>query len=927
MDHARHSLGALTLDHQAQSLLCEDLVIPLRPKAWQVLMFLWERVGVVVSGRELFDEVWAGVAVTPKTLTNVINELRHALSADPTVCIETRHRRGYRLVVGAVGTPSDDQSSPEREDDAIFVGRERDLQRLTELWKRACSGQRQVVLLGGFAGVGKSTLLERFMAGIRRPGAAGHASGTSALLTRGTCFDRRSDPEPYGPFAEAMEGLVSQADIVPVFHRVAPSWLARMPWLLPATEMALLRQSLLGIGSSRVLREGVQLLEAISEDRPTLLVLEDLHHADAATLDLIAALAQREGPARLLLVASFRTHAGESSVREAIRRLSDIACVTTTTLEGMTALEVRTYLQRRLDNAELSGLLVSAVEAKTGGNALFLKEMVDVLVERQWLADHGRGWVLTVDPGELDALIPDSARALIRQHVEQLPSEDLELLEAASIVGEDFTDKLVAAACGRPIESVSMACRRLAETGHFIRHAGQRLLPDGLPWSVYRFSHDLYRHGIADRLPPARSRACHERLAQAMSLEYADCLAEVAPRLAMHYREAGDWEGQLGALDVAVADAMQRSAPAEAARYLQEGIEVGESRPLVLPTTPMTAQLRAQAQARAERHVVYGLLRIHLYGLVDPSAAEAFDRGLEVAVIGGSVTLWFRAQMGRCGTRSYSGFAGEALAIADTMVEAAEAGHPELLAPAAYHRLIAELRLGNYRDAVDAGRRMHGALPYASPDVPKHFDLRSQGEAIFALALTVAGEGGAAATHRDIAMLALGRRPGAYETANVLDQIGHAALLARDAQVVLEFADKLHAHAVLFGFDVFVDLALSYRAWALCRLGRGGVAEFENVLDRRKRSTQNFYQSLLLACLAELYLTQGEIESAAATVARIVPEPAYDAEIERVRGMVLAATGQRDLALVHLNRARSLAEQQGAGLFERRAAAAIASLN
>ena len=926
MDHARHSLGALTLDHQAQSLLCGNLLIPLRPKAWQVLMFLWERAGVVVSGRDLFDEVWAGVAVTPKTLTNVINELRHALSADPTVCIETRHRRGYRLVVGAVGTPSDDQSSPEREDDSIFVGRERDLQRLTELWKRACSGQRQVVLLGGFAGVGKSTLLERFMAGIRRPGAAGQASGPSALLTRGTCFDRRSDPEPYGPFAEAMEGLVSQADIVPVFHRVAPSWLARMPWLLPASEMALLRQSLLGIGSSRVLREGVQLLEAISEDRPTLLVLEDLHHADAATLDLIAALAQREGPARLLVVASFRTHAGDSSVREAIRRLSEIACVTTTTLEGMTALEVRTYLQRRLDNAELSELVVSAVEAKTGGNALFLKEMVDVLVERQWLADRGRGWGLTVDPGELDALIPDSARALIRQHVEQLPSEDLELLEAASIVGEEFTDKLVAGACGRPIESVSMACRRLAETGHFIRHAGQRLLPDGLPWSVYRFSHDLYRHGIADRLPPARSRAVHERLAQALSLEYADCLAEVAPRLAMHYREAGDWEGQLGALDVAVANAMERSAPAEAARYLQEGIEVGEGRPLVLSTTPITAQLQAQAQSRAERHLVYGLLRIYLHGLADLSAMESFERGLAHVVTGGSVMQWFRAQVGRTTTRAFSGLADEALEIAKTMTKAAEEAHPEMLAVALYHCLQAEMRLGDYRSAVDSGLRMHAAMPHASSDVPRHYVLQPIGAAMLALALSIAGDDSRAPLHRDLALQWVGSHSRAYETAIVLEQVGHAALLTRDAETALEYADRLHAHATKYGFDGYAAVALASRAWALCWLGRGGTVDLDSALDRPELTTQILYQSLFQACLAELYLVRGEVESAAATVAQIRPDPAFEAEVERVRGMVLAATGQRDLALVHLNRARSLAEQQGAGLFERRAAAAIASL-
>lgn len=104
------------------------------------------------------------------------------------------------------------------------------------------------------------------------------------------------------------------------------------------------------------------------------------------------------------------------------------------------------------------------------------------------------------------------------------------------------------------------------------------------------------------------------------------------------------------------------------------------------------------------------------------------------------------------------------------------------------------------------------------------------------------------------------------------------------------------------------------------------MADLATVLNRREHSLQNLYQSLLLAWLAELYLAQGDLRSASATVERIAPEQAFGAEIERVRGAVLAASGQRELALECLTRARNLAAQQGAGLFERRAAAAIDSL-
>ncbi len=917
------SLGSFQLDRRAQSLIRGERVTPLRPKAWQVLVHLAQRPGVVVSGRELFDQVWADVAVTPKTLTNVINELRRALAADPHVRIETRHRLGYRLVVGGATAVPNQGGAAESGEAAIFVGRASELQMLEQAWRRACSGQRQVVLVGGFAGVGKTTLLERFAAERRSPRGDGSAA---ALATQCTCHDRQNDPEPYGPFAEAIEGLVRQTDILPLLQRCAPSWLVRMPWLLPAAEMAELRTSLSGIGLSRVLREGVQLLETIAAERPLLVVLEDLQHADAATLDLLAAMARRDSPARLMLVASFRTHAGSQEVRESIRRLGELKRVTRLSVGALPASEVRAYLEQRLGTAEPGDQLVAAVEAKTGGNALFLKEMVDVLLQRGWLADDGSGWRLTVSPGEIEGLIPDSARSLIGQHARQLQADDLELLEAASMIGDEFIDKILGAACRRPLDGVAMACRRLAEAGQFIGPVGQRLLPDGLPWSAYRFRHDLYRQGVAALVPPARRRVFHERVAQALAHEYATCLGEVAPQLAMHYREAGDWERQLGALDVAVANAMACAAPGQAMRHLEEAIEVGERHPLKMAESPLPAELRQQVEARADRLLLYGSLRIHFFGPGDRASSEIYDRALEMVTPLGSVVAWMRAQNGRCTTYMWSGRAGEAHAIAQAMMEAAEAGHPELLALAAYYQLSATLRLGEYRLAVAAANRMQETLPYASPDVPRYVDLRSQGEALLPFTFTVAGDPAAAARYRDEALANAGRKTAAFERNLALDQAAFSALVAQDAELALEYADRAYANATQFGLDGFLDTPLMYRTWALCRLGRSDPAEFETVLEQRDPVSRNYYHSLLMAWLAELHLAKGDLRSATRTVERIAPDPAFDAEIERIRGLVLAAAGQRDRALACLVHARDLAARQGAVLFERRAGAAIESL-
>ncbi len=209
---------------------------------------------------------------------------------------------------------------------------------------------------------------------------------------------------------------------------------------------------------------------------------------------------------------------------------------------------------------------------------------------------------------------------------------------------------------------------------------------------------------------------------------------------------------------------------------------------------------------------------------------------------------------------------------------------------------------------------------------PPTVDLRSQGESLLPLTFTVAGDPVAAARYRDEALAHAGRKTVAFERNLALEQAGFSALVAQDAELALAYADEAHANATLFRLDGYFDMALMYRTWALCRLGRRDPAEFETVLEQRDPVSRNYDHSLLMAWLAELHLAKGDVRSATRIVERIAPDPAFDAEVGRVRGMVLAASGQREQARACLLHARDLAARQGAVLFEGRAAAAIESL-
>src|SRR6185295_6157432 len=124
---------------------------------------------------------------------------------------------------------------------------------------------------------------------------------------RGQCVEHYGTGEPYLPVLEAVAALCRGDRTLPALLRsVAPTWLLQLPWLSTAEERDALRRELAGVSPDRMLREMGELLDRLTERRPLLLITEDLHWSDRATIQLIDFIARRRGAARLMLLASFR---------------------------------------------------------------------------------------------------------------------------------------------------------------------------------------------------------------------------------------------------------------------------------------------------------------------------------------------------------------------------------------------------------------------------------------------------------------------------------------------------------------------------------------------------------------------------------------------------------------------------------------------
>lgn len=559
------------LDFDAERLWCGDRPIALRPKTWAVLCYLAERPGELVTKEDLLDAVWTGIAVSEGTLTKSVGEIREALDDDPKNprFLETVHRRGFRFLV-----PTQRSDAPSAEAGAVTgplaVGREAELARLRQHLATAESGTRQIVFITGEAGVGKTTLVESFLAS--RP-----ASGAGELwIASGQCLRTVGGHEPYMAVLEALgrlaRGRHAEA-FLGLLRERAPSWLVQLPWLLAPHELDALRALLAGTTPERMLRVFAQLVESLPADVTLLLVLEDIHWADASTLDLISALARRPDAARFLVLATYRpaeviVHqpALDRMRREFTlqRRATEIA------LELLSGAEVERYLATRFGDAPpaLSRLL----HTHTDGNPLYLVTAVDTLLDQGLVDATATGLALRANLDELERHVPKSLAELVDAQLLELDPLVISMLEAGSVAGLSFPAQAVAAAVEEPIERVEDVCEGLVRSHRLLRADGSATWPDQSVGVAYMFTHAVYQRALYDRVPAARRRRLHQRIGERLEVGWGARASEVAPELAVHFERGRDAVRAIHHLSTAAAGAERRFAPREANELFQGAI-------------------------------------------------------------------------------------------------------------------------------------------------------------------------------------------------------------------------------------------------------------------------------------------------------------------------------------------------------------------
>ena len=342
-----------------------------------------------------------------------------------------------------------------------FVGRDRELagravelETLERAWQKATGGAPQVVMIGGDPGIGKTALVGDFA---RRVDAEG------AVVLYG-----RSDEDavvPYQPFVEALRSYVAACPVSTLrerlhgleadLTRVFPELLGRMPELSTPTRSE--RDSGLTDRQQQWQAERYRLFEAftalitgIAATQPIMLVLDDMHWADQPTLQLSRHLLRAAQHAAILAVGCYRDHELERGhpLTDVLADLRRDQSVTWVSLRGLSQ-SATAHLVRSIAGDDVTAALVDTLHRETGGNPLFLEEVVRHLIETDALAAGGAH---TVDLGRLD--LPQGVRDVVTRRVRRLPDDVGDLLGLGSVVGPEFDVTLIARLARKPIDEV-----------------------------------------------------------------------------------------------------------------------------------------------------------------------------------------------------------------------------------------------------------------------------------------------------------------------------------------------------------------------------------------------------------------------------------------------------------------------------------------
>ena len=808
------------------------------------------------------------------------------------------------------------------------VGREQERKDLRAAFDQANSGRGLLLCVAGEPGIGKTTLVEDFLAEL--------ASGYKGTIARGQCSERLAGTEAYLPLLEALESLLqSDQSIATAMKQLAPTWYAQVaPLSGEGEESARLLAEVKAASQERMKRELANFLQAVAHPRPLVLFFDDLHWADVSTIDVLSFLASKFDVMGVLIIVTYRPSdmlLAKHPFAQIRPDLQARGVCRELLLEFLNEAEIAEYLALEFAGHRFPAEFPQLIHSKTEGSPLFMADLVRYLRDRGVIALEDNRWMLAQALPDIERELPESVRGMIERKIAQLSEEDHKLLTVASVQGYEFDSAVVGQVLKLDADEIEERLEKLERVFAFVKLASEAEFPNRTLTLKYRFVHVLYQNALYAGLRATRRTTLSRDVALALEGCYGERKSSVANELALLWEAAREYAHAADYSVQAARNAAQVNAHHEAAQFAERGLEAL----LKLPETPERNERELGLQ------LALGFSLQSVLSWAAPEAGAAFTRARKLCEEMGDDPRFFAALVGVWAYNLVRAQYETAHRLCEQMLQLAEQSQdPVLLVTATmcwakvhYYQadFVSTRELGERALALDRREYHEAYLSVYNEDG----GISARREHSFCMWLLGYPDRALALAQEAVALAEQTSHP--FGLAAAYHTLGSVFIYFRDSQSSLKASEKVFALAEEHALGDMLKHAIASKA-----LNLSHQEPTEEALERAKQAIESLYaqgvilsRTRYLARLGEAFWMAGRNAEGLAAIAEALAqvertgERVAEAEIWRIKGDLLlkAATNNAQAEAENCyHQAIKIARRQNAKSWELRAATSLARL-
>jgi predicted ATPase/lipopolysaccharide biosynthesis regulator YciM len=488
----------------------------------------------------------------------------------------------------------------------FFVGREEEITRLIQISKNAFLGKSSVVFVTGEAGIGKTYLVKKFFHRLRK-------EYDDVVIASGQCNIQSAS---YLPFQAILEDLLNSqkkvkvsgkrmqqvADVVvDTIWKVGPDLLGVFGVPIKIIQNVADKLGLRGkksaiqfdipkdLDSIKIFGWYTQLMKTVSDQFPLVLLIDDLHWADNASLDLLLHLGRELDSNRLLIITTYRPHEVSSNhlllkVKSVLGRYGAEELLLDINPNNpdqfiRTQNFVRDYLYAKY-KTNFSENFEKVLADRTEGNALFLSEILKNLEEKGEIVYGQDGMPRLNSAIKKKEDLPGKIQNVLDERLHRLQDYLRDILNFASVEGDHFTAQVISKV--KDIDEWTLIddlTEGLMRVHQLITEEGDRCLSNGKYIDEFSFKHNLVRDYVYSQLPSPKKRRIHQKIGECLECLYDPNSKDISSKLTMHFYHAHQLEKTIFyALEAAI-EANNRYRASEAIMFCRIGTDILDRKP------------------------------------------------------------------------------------------------------------------------------------------------------------------------------------------------------------------------------------------------------------------------------------------------------------------------------------------------------------